>query len=113
MNGDLGADVVTIMRAPLVVDSRYGKSRRNWDGSVNVMVGGCSVQPFAAAEVVADREFTSTHLRLFMPADFDLVASDRVVFQGQVYEVDGEPGYWRDDLGVADHIEAVIKKLVG
>jgi head-tail adaptor len=110
-----GADVITRIRAPLTTTgSRYGKETRDWANAARVDIAGASVQPYGtAAEMTVDREYTSTHLRLFAPAGTDLDAADRIEWRGTSYEIDGEPMAWYDDAGVPDHVEAAIKKTEG
>lgn len=110
---ELGADRIVIRDAPLVVNARHGNRTRDWDQAGAVTADGCSVQPYGAAEVVADREFTATHLRLFAPPGTALAATSRVIFDGTTYEVDGEPATWRDLDGRPSHIEAALKRLSG
>lgn len=109
----LGAETIEIRRAELTSADRFGNFRRDWSNATSATVTGCSVQPFQATESTVDREFASTHMLLFAPWGTDLLATDRVVHNGQTYEVDGEPGQWRDDQGAGDHIEASLKRVTG
>lgn len=113
MNADLGGSTVTIQRADLIFDPRYGSEYRDWDNAISVVVRGCNVQPFKATEVLMDREYIDTHLRLFAPAGTSLEATDRVLYDGEVFEVDGQPARWYDDAGILDHIAANLKRKTG
>jgi hypothetical protein len=112
MSGPLGGETITILEAALEPGS-HGTMHRDWNNAITTTVSGCSVQPFSAEEVIADREFTATRMKLFAPFDTFLDATCRVVHQGVTYEVDGQPAAWRDDMGVPDHLEAVLKRLAG
>lgn len=113
LSADLGSDQITVQNAPLIAGGRYGDEERDWSSAQSELVDRCSVQPFTAAEVTADREFTSTRLRLFCPPATDITANSRVLFAGTAYEVDGEPGHWRDLDGRPSHIEAVLVRMSG
>jgi hypothetical protein len=112
MTTSIGADTITVRRAPLIADGRYGADRRDWATATAIVISGVSVQPFSAAEQTLDREYTATRLRLFAPPGTDLISTDRVEWRGVMYEVDGEPDRWFDE-GQADHIEAVITRMTG
>jgi len=109
----LGNDRIVVRDAPLIVDPRHGNRERDWSQASAVVVDGCSVQPFGATEVAADREFTATHMRLIAPPGIALAAVSRVIFDGATYEVDGEPAKWRDLDGRPSHVEAALKRLAG
>lgn len=113
MSGPLGAQTVTVLDAPLVQDARHGTTRRDWKTAATTVLRGCSVQPYSATETTEDREFTDTHMRLFAPYGDLPQATSRVQVDGVLYEVDGEPARWRDDMGVPSHVEAALKRLVG
>jgi hypothetical protein len=108
-----GSDHVTVLRAPLDGTSRYAAQRRDWASATSHTLSGVSVQPMAATEATVDREYTATHLALYALPGADLLAADRVVWRGVTYEVDGPPATWFDLGGVADHVEAVIKRMAG
>lgn len=108
-----GSDQVTVLRAPLGDADRYAAQRRGWAAATSAVLTGVSVQPMAASETTVDREYTATRMNLYAPPGADLLATDRVVWQGVTYEVDGPPATWFDLNGVADHVAAVIKRLAG
>ena len=108
----LGADTVRVGDAPLVGDTRYGGSRRDWAQVTWTDLPGCAVQPISGEETAAGREFTATRVRLYAPGDgAGISAHSRVEYDGTTYEVDGEPARWRD--GADRHVEAVLKRLEG
>lgn len=110
---NLGADTITVLDAPLVAADRYGKQVRDWAHGTSTVVEWCSLQPYAASEDTADREFANSHMRLFAPPGTAITAVSRVRYDGTTYEVDGEPGHWRDLDGRPSHVEAVLKRLTG
>lgn len=109
----IGSDTVTRVRAALGAPGRYGAEQRDWSAAATTTISGVSVQPVAATEATVDREYTATHLNLFAPPGTDLLATDRVVWRGVTYEIDGEPATWYDLGGRADHLEAVLKRMAG
>lgn len=53
-------------------------------------------------------------LSVYFPRGTDVKASDGFRVRGEVYEVDGEPGDWRNPFtGVARGIEVALSKVTG
>lgn len=113
MNRSIGADTVTVQRAPLSAADRYGKQFRDWSALVAHTVAGVSVQPISAAEAVVDREYAAAHMVMYAPAGSDIIATDRVVWRGTTFEVDGPSQRWVDDAGNADHDVVTLKLMTG
>jgi hypothetical protein len=111
----LGNNTVTIVRAPLVADPRDTSLYRDWDNATSTEVANCMVEPFPLAEKLnheenRDREFSRSAVRVYMPEDSDVLRTDRMVFDGDQYEIFGHPGRWFDPRGVRNHI-AVIARI--
>lgn len=104
----LGSDTVTRLR---------GQSRDDFGdvsgADAELDIGGCSVQPTGATESTDRGDLLVTRLTAYLPPGTDLVATDRVRWLGDVYEVDGEPARWRDDLATEDHVQAQLKRVQG
>lgn len=109
----LGAQQVTRLRAVTVGDGRHGGSARDWPNATATVIDGVSVQPFATAESTLDAAYVADRLRVFASPGTDLLPTDRVVFDGVTYEVDGGAQPWHDLAGREDHVELVIKRLAG
>jgi hypothetical protein len=73
------------------------------------------VEPFPLAEKLnheenRDREFSRTAFRVYMPADTDVLRTDRLVIDGLECDVFGHPGPWFDFKGIKNHV-AVIARI--
>lgn len=108
-----GSDEVVVRRATLSTADRYGKRARDWSAATSHTVAGVSVQALSAVEQVNDREYAATRVRMYAPYDADINATDRVTWRGNEFEVDGEPFQWADDVGQADHLYVILKRLTG
>jgi hypothetical protein len=101
-------DPIVVQRAPLVTGS-YGNSSRNWAAatSTNYLVHW-SAQ--SVTEVIGDEARTVTRGKIFGGPDLDLEATDRVLFDGDLYEVDGDVmrSYLRGQL---HHVRAFLKRM--
>lgn len=109
----LTADSVVILRAAYVVD-KYGNpsSVRDWANATRTTVSRVSVQPYTQNEEIGDRTATITQWRLFTRSSIDLLATDRIEYDGMTLEVEGEVGRWRF-AGRVHHVEAQLRRVSG
>jgi hypothetical protein len=114
----LGADVITIRRAPEVINPRDGTRERDWDNATEVTYRNCNVQPFLLTdklkiERAGEREFVDDTWRVWGPVGMDVLYTDRAVFKGVEYEVRGLTGEWRDLDGKDSHVNFMLRRRVG
>jgi hypothetical protein len=101
-------DVITRLRAPLV-DAGYGNQARDWDNAVEQdFVVHWSAQ--SVNEVVSDEPQVVTRGKILGGPDLDLEATDRVLFDGDTYEVDGDVmrSYRQGQL---HHVRAMLRRI--
>lgn len=107
-------DTVTRLRAPTVAGVD-GVQVQNWKAAESLWTKTdypCEFQPLGSTEdVVAQQRTESTH-RVFLPADADVLPTDRLRFQALDYQVDGQPEVWRR-RGSNHHIEALAFRIKG
>lgn len=101
-------DTVVRLRAGTVADG-YGNPRRDWTTATEASFPA-DVQPTASSEDVVDQDRTVTRWRLFLGPYAELLATDRVRWDGAVYEVEGDVERWKR-RGVLHHTEAVLIKV--
>jgi hypothetical protein len=102
---------VTRLRAPLVEDRR-GEERPDWPNAVASDPFAAWVQQRSAEERLepARREQRTTWL--LVTRNPDLVATDRIVWAGDTYEIDGEPNVLETSRGF-HHLEASLLRVTG
>ena len=107
-------DTIAILRAPLVTDE-YGTpgTERDWAHPTTTTVATCSVQPLASSEYELGREAVTVRWRIYAPRGTDIRAGDRVTFDGETYEADGDGQEWPSPSGELDHVEALMKRREG
>lgn len=105
-------EVVTRLRAPVAGD-RYGDEARNWDAAAELDIPGGRVVPQAGAENAVGRDQIVRRWTYYGPYDADLLASDRVRYAGDVYEIDGEVRRWRSASGNLAHLECDLLLVQG
>ena len=103
-------DVVTLVE-PTWVDER-GKQVAVY-GDEGVAVSGCSVQPGASSEDLALRDNAEVAATAYLPPGVAVSRHARVLWDGGVYEVVGEPQKWRSPLGSLDHIVVALTRREG
>lgn len=101
-------DSITVQRAPLVSGS-YGNSSRNWASptTADYLVHWSAK---SVSEVVGDVARTVTRIMIMGNPDLDIEATDRVVFEGDTYECDGDimNSYRRGQLR---HVRAFLRRI--
>lgn len=110
----LAVQAVTVLRAPLV-GNRYNGQVRDWTNATRTDVDGVSVQPATSTEDVRDRELLTNTYKLFTDRgrDIDLLATDRIEWNGMTLQVDGDPNRWPAPGGGVHHVEAALKLVTG
>lgn len=108
---------VVIVRAGEFTD-RYGNTKPDWGtGATRTPVSGVNVQPASSPsssdEHIDDRQTTVTRWDFFTDrgVDVDLLATDRVEFDGMKLRVDGKVGRWPAPGGGVHHVEATLVEV--
>lgn len=101
-------DRVTRLRAELV-EGDYGNETRDWANATSVDYPA-EVQPVSSTEDVVNQQRTETRWRVFLPASADLEATDRITWDGDTFEVDGEVERHKA-RGRLHHVEAVLLRV--
>jgi hypothetical protein len=98
---------IVIRSAPVVADPYNGNESRDWAHATDSSPVPADVQPAGLQELLDSRQVTiSQYTVICSPAS--IAAVDRIVWQGGVYEVDGEVGrYFRH--GTLHHLEFSMK----
>ena len=104
-------DIVTRIR-PGAKESR-GSIIPDWTTATETDIGGCSMQP-ASTSLTQDGRVLGLldEYTLFLPPDADVQAGDRIRYNGQVYEIDGDVRVQPAALRL-DHIELRLRRYAG
>lgn len=107
------SDIVDVIRAVKRKDE-YNSEYLDWSTPLTVATGRASIQHFLTTEDDTDRQTTTEGLRMISddPVLFNFEPTDRVVYNGDTYEVDAEIQKWRL-FGRVHHIEVYLKRVVG
>lgn len=98
------------LRAPLISDGK-GNSIRDWAHATSTPFAAW-IQPVSSDEQMLNQERVVSRWRLFAEPAADVVATDRVVWNGRTFQVDGEVQAWDTGNGV-HHWEGFLRLVTG
>lgn len=109
-------DTVTIVRPGPPTQDEYGNDKPGFP--VEIPVPGCAIAPRGGAgsstELTDARDTVITGLTLYAPFGTDILATDRIRVDGQLYEVEGLPGSFRSPFtGSAGPVVAALELVTG
>ncbi|MFF3671691.1 hypothetical protein [Microtetraspora malaysiensis] len=111
----------TVVRPAWQAD-RYGDQIPDWSAAERRELSGLCIQPSAQVlvaneQITADgRDVRMTHWRVYtaLGTDADVLATDRIEWEGRTFEVVGEVARWPHPLtGQVHHIEFTIERVQG
>lgn len=100
---------VTRLRASTTTD--HGNTIPDWTSPSSTAITGCSVQPGTTVEDLSHRDGVLIEWIVYAPSGTDVLASDRIQYGGNTYEVVGEPD--RFQTGILDHVAFRLKRWEG
>lgn len=82
-------DQVTVLRAPLI--TKNGMEKRDWENAVPHIIKNVQVTAQATSREFGDRVTQVTDRRTLRATyEADIVPGDRIIWNGDTYEIDGE-----------------------
>ena len=107
-------ETVTVLRMVETTTDRYGRPVQTWP-EPGVDVDGCAVAPRTSTEPAqVGRQGVITGVTVYLPAGTAIGPHDRVRARGVVYDVEGEPGDWRNPYsGRTPGIEVALTRHEG
>jgi hypothetical protein len=105
-------DTVTRIRAGIIVER--GTVYPDWDNPDELDISGCSMQP-AGTSLSQDGRIQgiTDGYTCYMPPGSDVIAGDRIRFNGQDYQVIGEPRAWTSPTGRVSSLQAQLERWSG
>ena len=92
-------------------DDEFGNPIPGTPGA-DLPITGCSVQPGAGSEFIANRDAITTLFTVWAPEPADVIETDVVTYDGTDYEVDGQIERW--NVGsLLDHKVIRLKAVAG
>ncbi|MFF1820391.1 hypothetical protein ACFVWG_24005 [Kribbella sp. NPDC058245] len=104
----LGPHTITVVR-PGTKPAEYGNTTQpDWANPTATTVAGCSVQPIPAPAYTVDQDSSQTRWSVWAPGGTDVQATDRVLWNGDTYDVDGAPQRWH--FGRLSHVVINLRR---
>lgn len=86
----------------------------DWDNADELQIGGCSVQPASTSLSEDGRVLGITDgWTAYLPEAADVMAGDHIVFNGDTYEINGEPRTWQSPTGHNNHVMLNLRRFAG
>lgn len=104
-------DSVTRLR-PVYRDVR-GSRVPDWSNPDRLTISGCSVQQSGTNLDQQGRFAVMDGLTLYAPAGADILAGDRIGYQGDVFTIDGDPREWKSPTGRVSTVQCPLKRWEG
>lgn len=90
----------TIVRRRASTKESRGSKILDWSNCTTSTINASSVQPSGGTIDVNGRVLGITDsYNVYVNLDADIHAGDRIEFNGQIYDVDKEPGIWQSPTG--------------
>lgn len=91
-----------------------GSDMPDWENADRLVISQCSVQP---STTTLDQEGRvlgiSEGMNAYLPPEADVLASDRIEYEGDVYIIDGEPKRQKSASGNLNHIALSLRRWRG
>ena len=105
-------DSITVIRASIV--TRNGGEERDWSNATETTINNVQVTARAPSQDFQGRMLNITDSRtLRANYDADIQEGDRVVYDGNIYEVDGEVFHTKSPTGRASSTRCTLTRWTG
>ena len=90
-----------------------GSEILDWSHPDELVISGCSVQP-GTTELSQDGRVLGIldGLTCYMPFGSDVREGDRIRYDGNDYEINGEPKVWHG-VGNTSHVQLILRRWTG
>lgn len=97
---------------PQRADDGHGGYDDDWSEPDVLELFG-SVQPGASAEELQNRDGTLIQWTVYLQGRPDVRSTDRVMYDGEPYAIDGQPARWKSPTGALDNTVLLLKRWEG
>lgn len=94
--------------------TRRGSEEPDWESAEEDEISGCSVQPASTSLSQDGRVLgTSEGLTCFLPAGADVKAGDKIRWNGEDYQIIGQPKIWKSPSGRVSNTQLQLERWDG
>ena len=106
------SDTVTRLRASII--TQRGSEIPDWTNPDRLQITGCSMQPAGTSLTQDGRvQGTTDGYTCYLPPDADVVAGDRIQYNGLTYTIMGEPRAWTSPTGQVSNTQLQLERWYG
>lgn len=104
----------TITRIRPATKTVRGSETYDWNNASELTISGCSVQP-AGTSLSQDGRVQGIMdgFTCYAPPGADIIADDRIRYNGNVYTINGEPRSWTSPTGRVSHLLLNLERWDG
>ena len=104
----------TVTRIRAGTKESRGSTIPDWANVTRLEISGCSVQPSSTSLSQDGRILgVSEGYTVYLQPGTDVLAGDRIEYDGNVYTINGEPKPWVSATGRVSHIQLSIERWDG
>ena len=86
----------------------------DWSKTSDITITGCLVEPGGGSLSLDGRELGIMQgLTAILPPNSDVIAGDHIVYDGNTYEIDGEPKLFSLPTGTVTNMQLNLKRWAG
>ena len=105
---------MTIVRKRASVKTVRGSEVFDWSKTTDITILNCLVEPGGGSLTLDGRELGIMQgLTAILPPDSDVKAGDHIVYNGNTYEIDGEPKIFSLSTGTVTNMQLNLKRWQG
>ena len=105
-------DTVTRLRATII--TQRGSEIPDWSNPDRLTITGCSMQPAGTSLTQDGRvQGTTDGYTCYLPPGADVLAGDRIEYDGNVYTINGEPRAWQSPTGRVSNTQLQLERWYG
>ena len=105
-------DTITRIRPGTI--ERRGSIEPDWEHATEAQISGCSMQPGTTSLSMDGRVLgISDGYTCYLPPGADVLAGGRIRFDGNVYQVMGEPRKWTSPTGAVSSTQVQLERWSG
>jgi hypothetical protein len=105
---------MTIVRKRASVKTVRGSDVFDWSNTDDITIPNCLVEPGGGSLSLDGRELGIMQgLTAILPPNADVKAGDHIVYDGNIYEIDGEPKMFSLPTGTVTNMQLNLKRWQG
>lgn len=104
----------TIVRLRATIITQRGSEIPDWTNTDQLTITGCSMQPSSTSLTQDGRiQGIADGYTCYLPPGADVIAGDRILYNGKTYTINGEPRAWTSPTGLVSNTQLQLERWSG